>query len=66
MMIAGIGLIGSGSIWGFPAVAAGIGGFFLSDSLEFDVEFLGGVILLLFAIGIVYAIGRSVILWACF
>ena len=63
LMIMALGLLGVGSIWSVPAFIAAFGCFHATDKIHVDVEFLGGLFLLLIVGAGVYAIGLQLFRW---
>lgn len=61
--IAAIGLIAAGSAWCVPAAIAAGFGWWAADEFSFDVEVLGGLMLLLMLGAAAYATLRSIYLW---
>ena len=59
-VMAGAGLIAAGSALAVPAFLLAGSCWWWSDTFGFDVEMLGGALLLLFMLGIVYAVLRSI------
>lgn len=63
LMIAAIGLMGAGSFWSIPCLAASFAGFVLADAVYIDLEMLGGIFILVMILGVVYSLFAYVIGW---
>ena len=60
LIIIALGLVAAGSWWSGPMLALSVGAWWVTDKVDWDVEVLGGLMILLFMAGTAYAIVRSI------
>lgn len=62
-MIAAIGLIGQGSFWSLPCLTIAFAGFAWADAVYIDIEFMGGLLILVMIVGATLSLITPVIYW---